>query len=59
MKRYFLICLVLISVLSFGQRKEYNKAGKLFLNKEYAAANEIIEKILVDYNIDKLDIELK
>ncbi len=59
MKRYFLICLVLISVLSFGQRKEYNKAGKLLLNKEYAAANEIIEKILVDYNIDKLDIELK
>ena len=59
MRKYFLISLVLISVLSFGQRKEYNKAGKLFLNKEYAAANEIIEKILVDYNIDKLDIELK
>jgi len=59
MKNSISILFLLFTILTFGQRKEYNKAGKLFLNKEYAAANEIIEKILVDYNIDKLDIELK
>lgn len=46
MKKIIVAIFMLISIISFGQNKEYRKAVNLFNAKKYAEANVIIEKLL-------------
>jgi hypothetical protein len=46
MKKIITLILLFISIISFGQKSEYKKANKLYIDKQYAEANVILEKIL-------------
>lgn len=46
MKKIFTLILLFISIISFGQNKEYRKATNLYNSKQYAEANVILEKLL-------------
>lgn len=46
MKKIITLILLFISIISFGQNKEYRKAVNLFNDKKYTEANTIIEKLL-------------
>lgn len=46
MKKIITLILLFISIISFGQDKEYRKATNLYNSKQYAEANVILEKLL-------------
>ena len=46
MKKTFILFLVLISIISFGQRKEYREAVNLFNDKKYEESLVIVDKLL-------------
>lgn len=46
MKKIITLILLFISIISFGQNKEYRKATNLYNSKQYAEANVILEKLL-------------
>ena len=46
MKKIIILILLFISIISFGQNKEYRKATNLYNSKQYAEANVILEKLL-------------
>jgi hypothetical protein len=46
MKKIITLIILFISIISFGQNKEYKKAVNLFNDKKYTEANVIIEKLL-------------
>jgi hypothetical protein len=46
MKKIVILILLSISLISFGQKSEYKKANKLYIDKQYSEANIILEKIL-------------
>ncbi len=46
MKKTFILFLVLISIISFGQRKEYREAVNLFNDKKYTESLVIVDKLL-------------
>ncbi len=46
MKKTFILFLVLISIISFGQRKEYTEAVNLFNDKKYTESLVIVDKLL-------------
>lgn len=46
MKKIITLILLFISIISFGQDKEYRKATNMYNSKKYTEANLIIEKLL-------------